>query len=219
MRKTSRLHLSAVLTSLTDLPPAPCSFIVFLGVHLAQNAAAAAAVAKALRLPFFEVCQDLSGYESLEMRMRVKEVSSKGITCIDDAYNASPISVMNALKTLNDAKAEGDGRRTVVMLGDMLELGSASQGFHEDIVDACLDYGFDFIGLAGPEFSCAFASVATRRRGTVGVVVGKDARDLWEKVKGEMDCDTGMMVLVKGSRGMKMDFIVERFTCTSREEK
>jgi UDP-N-acetylmuramyl pentapeptide synthase len=47
------------------------------GVHLAVNAAAAAAVAAALGLPLSDVCRDLRRYESLEMRMRVKEVPSR----------------------------------------------------------------------------------------------------------------------------------------------
>ena len=78
--------------------------------------------------------------------------------CIDDAYNASPTSVRNALRTLHDGNAAGDGGRTVVLLGDMLELGAASQRYHEEAVDACLDYGFDLVGLAGLEFSAARAS-------------------------------------------------------------
>jgi len=177
------------------------------GNHLAVNAAAAAAVSLALGLSFPEVCRDVSQYKSLEMRMRVHNIPARGIVCVDDAYNASPVSVMNALQTLQDERTVK--RRTVVLLGDMLELGAASQRYHEEILNACLDRGFDLIGLAGPQFSRACGTVS-RKRDVTTVVKREDAEQLWEKVKDAMD--PGSVVLVKGSRGMRMDSIVKRLT-------
>ena len=215
------------------------------GAHLAPAAAAAACVATALNLPLSDVCQNLTAYESLEMRMRVKEVPSRGIICIDDAYNASPTSVQNALRTLRDgfkahattegAVADEDAAcnqygRTVVLLGDMLELGSASGRYHEEIIDMCLSYGFDLIGLAGPEFSSAAARVAAARgtdsesesTDTRVFYIGEDAKILWEKIKEDIHAAPGgsssAVVLVKGSRGMKMDYIVEQLTTTRTEQ-
>ena len=195
------------------------------GVHLAANAAAAAAVATALGVSLCEACPHLSTYQSLEMRMRVHSMPSRGMVCIDDAYNASPTSVFNALRTLHEGKDEGG--RTVVFLGDMLELGAASKRYHDETVDACLDFGFDLVGVAGGEFSAAVASAASRGRDTSDVVVGEDAEGLWEKVKDDVffttadedaagppssstSSSSSVVVLVKGSRGMKMDFVVSQ---------
>uniref|UniRef100_A0A7S0XB89 UDP-MurNAc-pentapeptide synthetase n=1 Tax=Mantoniella antarctica TaxID=81844 RepID=A0A7S0XB89_9CHLO len=188
------------------------------GAHLAMNAAAAAAVAAALGLPLSDVCRDLCRFESLEMRMRVIEVPARGILCLDDSYNASPASVRSALRTLHNARQgqPEDTRRAVVLLGDMLELGPHSLQYHEDILDACLDHGFDLVGLVGPEYCRALASVAARGGDVSAAVAGADAANLWEKVKGAVNSGPAV-VLVKGSRGMKMDYIVQRLTRSQDE--
>jgi len=72
------------------------------------------------------------------------------------------------------------------------------------------------VGLVGPEYCRALASVAARGGDVSATVAGADAANLWEKVKGAVNSGPAV-VLVKGSRGMKMDYIVQRLTRSQDE--
>jgi UDP-N-acetylmuramoyl-tripeptide--D-alanyl-D-alanine ligase len=107
--------------------------VPLVGEHQAVNAAAAAAVALGLGMPFGDVVDTL---RSLTSRSRWRmEVSSRsdGITIINDAYNANPDSMRAALKTLADfGRRRGHGR-TIAVLGEMLELGESSSQEHDAV--------------------------------------------------------------------------------------
>jgi UDP-N-acetylmuramoyl-tripeptide--D-alanyl-D-alanine ligase len=102
-----------------------------VGEHQAGNAAAAAAVAVALGLSLDDVGAAL---EQVSARSRWRmEVSERadGVTVVNDAYNANPDSMRAALKTL--AVISGGQRRTVAVLGEMLELGPGSRDEHDAV--------------------------------------------------------------------------------------
>jgi UDP-N-acetylmuramoyl-tripeptide--D-alanyl-D-alanine ligase len=146
--------------------------------------------------------------------MRVSRDAATEITVLDDAYNASPKSVSNAIETLRDARNRG--HRTVVVLGDMLELGSASHDQHVDALTRCLDAGFDVVGVAGDAFAAAATRVAADRADARDVVVAEDAESLWELIRDSASAK-GSVVLVKGSRGMGMERIARKLTSGSGE--
>ncbi|MDA8200696.1 MAG: UDP-N-acetylmuramoyl-tripeptide--D-alanyl-D-alanine ligase [Thermaerobacter sp.] len=105
------------------------------GVHQADNAAAAAAVAGALGLPLAEVAARLGQASAADSHFR--RVVVGGITILDDTYNASPASVRAGLAVL----AQERGRR-VAVVGDMLELGSTEEALHRELgtaAAACAD--------------------------------------------------------------------------------
>ena len=179
------------------------------GAHLAACAACAAAVAVSTGVPLSDVGARLAAFSSPKGRMRVSRNAATGITVLDDAYNASPKSVSNAIETLRDARDRG--HRTVVVLGDMLELGSASHDLHVDALRRCLDAGFDVVGVAGDAFAAAATRVAAEREDARDVVVADDAESLWELIRDSASMK-GSVVLVKGSRGMGMECIVQRLT-------
>ena len=179
------------------------------GAHLAACAACAAAVAVSTGVPLSDVGARLAAFASPKGRMRVSRDAATGITVLDDAYNASPKSVSNAIETLRDARDRG--HRTVVVLGDMLELGSASHDLHVDALRRCLDAGFDVVGVAGDAFATAATRVAAERADARDVVVAEDAESLWELIRDSASVK-GSVVLVKGSRGMGMECIVQRLT-------
>jgi UDP-N-acetylmuramoyl-tripeptide--D-alanyl-D-alanine ligase len=107
--------------------------VPLVGEHQASNAAAAAAVALGLDMPFVEVVDTL---RSLTTRSHWRmEVSStaEGITIINDAYNANPDSMRAALKTLADFGRRRGTARTVAVLGEMRELGESSQEEHDAV--------------------------------------------------------------------------------------
>jgi UDP-N-acetylmuramoyl-tripeptide--D-alanyl-D-alanine ligase len=102
-----------------------------VGEHQAGNAAAAAAVAVALGVALEDVGAAL---EQVSARSRWRmEVSERadGVTVVNDAYNANPDSMRAALKTL--AVISGGERRTVAVLGEMLELGPGSRDEHDAV--------------------------------------------------------------------------------------
>ncbi|HWM00086.1 MAG TPA: UDP-N-acetylmuramoyl-tripeptide--D-alanyl-D-alanine ligase [Nocardioidaceae bacterium] len=102
-----------------------------VGEHQAGNAAAAAAVALALGVPLDDVATALE-HVSARSRWRM-EVSERadGVTVVNDAYNANPDSMRAALKTL--AVIGARDRRTVAVLGEMLELGPGSRDEHDAV--------------------------------------------------------------------------------------
>jgi UDP-N-acetylmuramoyl-tripeptide--D-alanyl-D-alanine ligase len=177
------------------------------GAHLAACAACAVAVAVSIGVPLVDAGKRISAFTSPEGRMRVTRGVASEITVLDDAYNASPKSVSNAFETLRVARDRG--HRTVVLLGDMLELGSASHDLHVDALTQCLDFGFDVIGVAGAAFASAANRVAANRSDALRVVVAEDAEALWQKTRDSASIK-GSVVLVKGSRGVGMERIARR---------
>ncbi|MBO0846040.1 MAG: UDP-N-acetylmuramoyl-tripeptide--D-alanyl-D-alanine ligase, partial [Nocardioides sp.] len=99
------------------------------GAHQVPNAAAAAAMAHAAGIDWSDVVDALATARSLsQWRMAVHE-RADGLVVVNDAYNANPASMQAALDALAAIGARG-GRRTVAVLGEMLELGSASEADH-----------------------------------------------------------------------------------------
>ncbi|MEU4360682.1 UDP-N-acetylmuramoyl-tripeptide--D-alanyl-D-alanine ligase [Promicromonospora sp. NPDC023987] len=102
-----------------------------VGAHHVSNALAAATVALHLGVTVSDVAQRLSGATALSPhRMAVTE-RPDGVTVIDDAYNANPDSMKAALRTL--AVMSGRTRRSVAVLGEMLELGDGARAAHDEI--------------------------------------------------------------------------------------
>lgn len=166
------------------------------GLHLAHNATAAVAVAVALRLPLEGLGRRLGRYEPVGMRMRI-EAGPGGLRVINDAYNANPISMAASLRTL----AAIQGARRVALLGDMLELGAAEEEAHREALSLALSLGLDGLGVAGPRFSAAAAALG------VAVPAASDAESLAALVGPALQ--PGDVVLLKGSRGMAMERILQ----------
>jgi UDP-N-acetylmuramoyl-tripeptide--D-alanyl-D-alanine ligase len=102
-----------------------------VGEHHVHNALAAAAAALAIGLTLDEVAEGLSGADALSPhRMHVVD-RPDGVTVVDDSYNANPDSMRAALKAL--AVLAGRDRRSIAVLGEMLELGDDSREAHDAI--------------------------------------------------------------------------------------
>jgi UDP-N-acetylmuramoyl-tripeptide--D-alanyl-D-alanine ligase len=166
------------------------------GAHLAINAAAAAAVAFALRIPIETVGPALCRFAPEGMRNRVERIG--GAAVLDDAYNANPTSMIAALRTL----AALGGRR-VAVLGDMLELGGAEDLGHADVLAAATSLGIEHIWVTGERMARVAPLYASVR-------VFPDAAALGEALVQELQVGNGDAVLVKGSRGARMERVLER---------
>lgn len=173
------------------------------GVHNIYNALAAIAVGVELKVPIEDIIDGISRYSPEKMRLNI--VRHKGMKIIDDVYNASPQSVEAAINVLKDI---GAGSRRIAVLGDMLELGEFTEKAHFDIGKFAVARGIDYIITIGASAGhiadgALDAGAAPDRVFSFG---GNDnaAEFLAGFVKG------GDVILVKGSRGMKMEEIVER---------
>ena len=133
---------------------------------------------------------------------RLKVIEAGLLTIIDDSYNSNPDGVDFALRYLSQHK-----NRKIAVLADMLELGKHSQDAHKNVMEWVLNYQIDVLFTYGE----AFESVADLNK--IGVHF-KSKEELHSMLKHERK--RGDVILVKGSRSMKMeetvDFIQSNFT-------
>jgi UDP-N-acetylmuramoyl-tripeptide--D-alanyl-D-alanine ligase len=167
------------------------------GLHLAHNATAAVAVARALRVPTAELGQLLGHYEPIGMRLRVEDGPGQ-IRVINDAYNANPMSMAAALHTLCSVPRT-QGSRRFALLGDMLELGAGELDAHREIIALAESLDLDILGLVGPRFAEAAGSQSTH-------LLAEDAASLAQILKKQLR--PGDVVLLKGSRGLAMEGVL-----------
>lgn len=170
-----------------------------LGAHNARNAMLALAVADAMGVEKGAAMRGISGMSPLSMRGEWTELGT--LTVINDAYNANPASMREAL-TLIDALVTD--RPRVVLLGSMLELGTTSDALHLEIARRAVASRAAVVGGCGA-FAPALTLVAP-----VGerVVVGATPEELWERVAARIAPDA--VVLLKGSRGMRLERLLGR---------
>lgn len=167
-----------------------------VGEHNQRNALAAAATAIALNVPLQTVCEGLEDFEGVAGRLRAYS-GHKDATIIDDTYNANPDSVRAAI----DVLAAKPGKRYLV-LGDMGELGADAPSMHADIGTYARHAALDGLFALG-----------TLTEQTV-IELGRDGwhfespDDLLEEL--EKVLAPNVTVLVKGSRFMKMERVVEK---------
>ena len=167
------------------------------GLHLAHNATAAVAVARALRVSADEIGPLLGQYAPVGMRLRIEEGPGQ-IRVINDAYNANPMSMAASLNTLCSVPRVGEARR-IALLGDMLELGDGEIEAHREMIDLAEQLDVDVLGLAGPRF--AEAAGAQSRH-----LLSEDAQGLARLLKNTLK--PGDVVLLKGSRGLAMEGVL-----------
>ncbi len=181
---------------------APCS-LSLRGVHNVENALAVAAVALICGMELPEVCAALRQATPEAGRGQLKN-SACGAVVFDDAYNASPASMKASLATLSAYKASG---RKIAVLGDMGELGEASDSGHYDTGVAAAREGVDLLVCVG-ELARLIA------QGALSCGMARDAVLCTESVQEAIDMvcsglSEGDVVLVKASRFMGLDRVVE----------
>jgi UDP-N-acetylmuramoyl-tripeptide--D-alanyl-D-alanine ligase len=170
------------------------------GRHNAWHAAAAAAVGLGLGVPLDEAAAALALAGAVKGRLVWREAG--GVRILDDTYNANPVSVRAALDTLREAP--GGGRRWAI-LGDMLELGAQSEAAHREVggwVAALPVAGFMAVGPGMRLAAEAARSAGCSEVATFASPEGAVAHALARVARGDR-------VLVKGSRGMRMERAVE----------
>ncbi|MDZ5713162.1 UDP-N-acetylmuramoyl-tripeptide--D-alanyl-D-alanine ligase [Jeotgalibacillus haloalkalitolerans] len=176
--------------------------IPVLGRHNVLNGLAAIRTAIHLGLTLEEIEEGFAKTQMTSMRMERVE-GANGEVFINDAYNASPTSMLAALQFLEEAKAEG---KKIVVLGDMLELGDNEEQFHREIGQKINFNEIPVLLTFGPR-SKWLAEEALERSPLVYWF--NDHEELVAELKKHL-C-TGDLVLVKGSRGMELEKVIEAF--------
>jgi UDP-N-acetylmuramoyl-tripeptide--D-alanyl-D-alanine ligase len=158
----------------------------------------------------------LRSFRAAPGRMALVE-TQRGPLIIDDTYNANPSSVISSLGTLV-ALAQARGGRSVAVLGDMKELGQVSLAEHARIGEHAVRAGVSVLVGCGPEMAHATSAAARLASGRLAVHPTRVAHvvDPREAVRvvGSM-IGPGDAVLVKGSRSMEMERVVEALVSAS----
>jgi UDP-N-acetylmuramoyl-tripeptide--D-alanyl-D-alanine ligase len=171
------------------------------GRFMIANALAAATVGHLLGLPLEMIKDGLEQVTAEGGRMAVIR-TARDITIVDDAYNANPASMQAAFDALGSLRG---GRRGALVLGDMLELGREAADWHRKIGAAAARSGADRIYFFGDHAGQA-AESAREERALAGDVLTGSQTEIIADLKAWLA--SGDWVLVKGSRGMRMDKIV-----------
>jgi len=172
------------------------------GFHNIYNALAAAAAGIALNIGLDEISEALESYSPLPMRMEYIRVGN--VLIINDAYNANPSSMQAAIKTLSAMSEKG---KKILVAGDMLELGDKSDEAHREMARMAVQEGIDYLFSLGDK-----SHIAAKEAMSSGMARDRVYRceDLMETVLIlDEELEDGDCVMIKGSRGMKMERIVE----------
>ncbi len=177
-----------------------------LGRHFVSNALAAIAVADFFGVETKKIKEALRAFKSIPMRMEILQLEG-GLTLINDAYNANPRSMEAALETVAELKGNG---RAIAVLGDMMELGDASREAHIELGKKVKELSMDLL-LALGKWSSVVAESAIRHGAEPERI--RKAGSHQEAVSFlKQTVQEGDWILVKGSRGMTMEKIVEGLT-------
>jgi len=175
--------------------------LLSVGRHNVYNALASISVGMLFGVGLDSIKASLESYQHTPMRMQRLMVD--GVTIINDTYNSNPVSMRAAVDLLKNLKCDG---RKILVAGDMLELGEQSDEFHNATGR--------YIGLSGiVEMLVTVGDKADKmvesaiETGMKKVIACKTNSEAAEYLRKTMN--NGDIVLIKGSRGMKMEQIVK----------
>jgi UDP-N-acetylmuramoyl-tripeptide--D-alanyl-D-alanine ligase len=169
-----------------------------LGTHNLYNILAAASIASALGVSREAIAERVPTFESYPGRFKPLK-ARKGYTVIDDSYNANPASMEYAISTLEKLPAKG---RKIAIVGEMRELGNQKTYYHRELGKLLKKSSLSTVMFVGKEAKTAFTEMNDNRAKffeSKAALIAAAARALKKQD----------IVLVKGSRAMKMNQIVE----------
>jgi UDP-N-acetylmuramoyl-tripeptide--D-alanyl-D-alanine ligase len=174
------------------------------GVHNVRNALAATACALAAGVPVDAIVRGLEAFAPVSGRLQRKQASN-GATVIDDTYNANPDSVRAAI----DVLAQYPSPR-ILVLGDMGEVGTQGPEFHQEIGAYAASRGIDAVLATG--------ELARHMAGS-GAQHYEQFDELLAALDQKLGSKSDATVLVKGSRFMKMERVVQHLTASTNTGK
>ncbi|MDR2067994.1 MAG: UDP-N-acetylmuramoyl-tripeptide--D-alanyl-D-alanine ligase [Holosporaceae bacterium] len=150
------------------------------------------------KIPLQRLADALGSFRLPPRRGESIYIRNRDLILIDDSYNASPKSTRLAIQSLSRHKT----RRKILVLGDMLELGGGAAHYHENLSAAIDKFGIDLVFACGPLAKFLFDNLSADKKGKWCENSSEIAKELLEEVR------NGDCILVKGSRAMKMEYVV-----------
>jgi UDP-N-acetylmuramoyl-tripeptide--D-alanyl-D-alanine ligase len=175
-----------------------------VGIHNVYNALAATAAALAVGVTIDVVKFGLDDFLPVAGRSEIKKL--EGRTVLADYYNANPASMEAAIKTLVSLKS---GMKAIAVIGDMLELGEKSAEAHREIGRTAARNKVDLlitVGEQGTYVEKGALEAGMKAEQVLGAISHENAGRLLKQLT-----HPGDVILIKGSRGMKMEKILEAF--------
>lgn len=181
------------------------------GEFMVANALAAAAAAWAAETPLEHIKNGLEQSEAVNGRMNIRQTPG-GAVVIDDTYNANPASMEGAITTLSSLKGH---QRAFLVLGDMAELGDHAEKMHAGIGALAAASGVDRLYATGNRAADLVRGAQENGMRSDQIMTGDKAtivRDIKRRL------ESGDWVLVKGSRAMNMEQIVQEIMAPTDKE-
>ncbi|WP_297433051.1 UDP-N-acetylmuramoyl-tripeptide--D-alanyl-D-alanine ligase [uncultured Cetobacterium sp.] len=169
-------------------------FVSLNGLHNVINASFAIALGKIFGMSYDEIKNALKNIKITSMRF--EKIEKNKILFINDAYNASPVSMKMALNAFASLPLK---KKKIVVLGDALELGDKEIEYHVDILKEALKYEFNEVFIYGERMKKASEKLNNPK--IIHFTKKEDIRD-------ELNKTENVAVLLKGSRGMKLEEII-----------
>jgi len=173
-------------------------------LFMVNNCLAAILAANTAGICTESIQKGIAAFVPVTGRMNIYRLSDS-INIIDDAYNANPASVTQALNTL---KTVSGTKNSIAVLGDMLELGEKSDELHQQIGQKAALAGICKLFLFGSQIKYTIKG-AIENGFSVDNIFHGSKKEIAQKLFENMDSDT--WVLVKGSRGMAMETVIRKF--------
>ncbi|MCK5918244.1 MAG: UDP-N-acetylmuramoyl-tripeptide--D-alanyl-D-alanine ligase [Cocleimonas sp.] len=188
--------------------------LALLGRHNAMNALAASAAAMAIGFRLTVIRQGLESLQAVKGRLALMTCAN-GIQVVDDTYNANPDSARAAIDVLAE---KGRGKR-VLVLGDMAELGDKAEQLHHDIGVYAKSEGVDMLYCLGDESKAACKPFAENGFHYNAIEPLLEALQKIIKQQQQFGNEKVVTVLVKGSRSMQMEHVVEALVYENNQAK
>ena len=176
-----------------------------IGAGSVANVLAAIAVALRFQIPLDEMVRVASAFAPPPGRGEVVRLSG-GVTLVDDSYNSSPAALERTLRSLGRDRGH---RRRIAILGEMLELGARAPVLHRAGGRLAVEAGFDVLVVVGGPAASGLAEGARAAGLGAGQVLTCAASEAAATLAADL-VRPGDLVLVKGSRGVRVDRVVDR---------
>lgn len=164
---------------------------------------AAVAVGKYFKINLVDIAKSLENLKPPKGRMTPVE-GIRSSLIVDDTYNSSPVSSSAALETVEKMRAS----RRIAVLGDMMELGEASEDGHVNVIEDALHRNFDVVVLVGKRMKKAAERISVQEISNKKIIYFNNPDEAGIKIR-EIIRDKDL-ILVKGSQAMRMEKVIER---------
>jgi len=190
------------------------------GEHNVDNALASVACCVSLGVPLSAVSEGIASFRAVSGRGQLHQVmtSTGSITLVDDTYNANPDSVLAAIDVLKNLP-----KPHVLVLGDMGEVGESGEQYHLEVGEYASACGIDVLFTMGDLSQCsarAFAPQSQTQEATCPNAFEPTAAGLTQLLASlDVELQRSCSVLVKGSRFMRMERVVQHVLSQSATQK